>query len=85
MTDPAALTFRITVLEQKLDAFVETSKTDREADKVERGELLKKIDTLLTESNQWAGVRKTLAVLGSIILGLGVLAGVFFQWFFHQR
>lgn len=43
------------------------------------------VQTLLAESNEWKGVRKTLAVLGSLILGLGALIGVALTWFLHGK
>lgn len=78
MTDPAAMIFRMTVLEQKVDQSEEKNARHRESVDV-------KLNTLLAESNQWAGVRKTLAVLGSFILGVGMLTGVFLTWFFGHK
>lgn len=62
---------RLAALEEKLDAFIEATEG--------------RLERLLAESNEWRGVRKTLAALGAIILGIGTLVGVAVAWFVGHK
>ncbi len=80
----ARLEENVKALAQKVDANATLARETAERARIHETDVSDKLGALISMTDEWRGVRKTLSAFGALLLGVGTIAGAFLHYLWQK-